>query len=125
MTTRSAVSRVTVVALAVGLLAGLPAWAPPLAGAQMNDPLRVEWQSRDSGGQTLISGYVYNHHLMRVQRVRLRVEPSSGPDGARTVYLTGTIPSQGREYFEVRVPAGGAPYQVTVGLFDWFGCGDG
>jgi hypothetical protein len=121
MTIRSAVSRFT----AAGLVTASLAWTPPLVGAQTGDPLRIEWQSQDSGGQIVVSGYVYNQHQMRVQHVGLRVEPSSGSSGGRTVYLTGTIPSEGRQYFEVRMPAAGAPYQVTVGRFDWFGCGDG
>jgi hypothetical protein len=121
MTIRSAVSRFTAAVLVAASLAS----TPPLVGAQTGDPLRIEWESQDTGGQTVISGYVYNQHRMRIQRVGLRVEPSSGPSGGRTVYLTGTIPSEGRQYFEVRMPAAGAPYQVTVGRFDWFGCGDG
>ena len=123
MTTRSAASLVTAVMLGVMSLV----WTPHPGGAQTAaDPLRIEWQSRDAGGgQTVISGYVYNQHHLRVEHIRLRLEPSSGSSGARIVYLTGTIPSRGRDYFEVRVPGGEAPYQVTVASFDWFGCGSG
>ena len=101
-------------------------WAPTSGGAQSGDQLRIDWQSQDRGsGQALISGYVYNPHQMRVQRVQLKVQPSSGSGRARIVYLTGTIPSQGREYFEVRVPATEAPYTVSVAMFEWSGCGNG
>ena len=122
MTMRSAASLLTAVVLGAASLA----WTPHPGGAQTADPLRLEWQSRDvGGGQALISGYVYNEQLMRVERIRLRVDSSSGSSGTRIVFLTGTIPFRGREYFEVRVPAAEAPYRVTVALFDYSGCGNG
>ena len=123
MTMRSAASLVTAVGLAVLSLV----WTPHSGGAQTSaDPLRIEWQSRDAGGgQAVISGYVYNQHQMRIEHIRLSVEPSSGPSGARIVYVTGSIPYRGREYFEVRVPGAEAPYRVTVAFFDWLGCGAG
>ena len=124
MTIRSAASFVTAVVFGVASLV----WTSQPGGAQTTaaDPLRIEWESRDTGGgQAVISGYVYNEHLMRVQRVQLLVESASGSSRARVVYLATSIPSRGREYFEVRVPAAEAPYRVTVGLFDWSGCGNG
>jgi hypothetical protein len=122
MTMRSAAWLLTAMMLGVTS----PAWAPQAGSAQTAAPVRVEWQSRDvGGGHAVISGYVYNEQLMRVQRIQLRVEPSSGTGGARIVYVAGGIPSRGREYFEVRVPAADAPYRVTVGLFDYSLCGSG
>jgi len=122
MTRRSSASLVTTVLL----LAALFAWGPRPGNAQIGDTLKVEWDSHDTGtGQALVSGYVYNPHQMRVQRVQLLVASSSAPGRARTVYLTGTIPSQGREYFEVKMAAAEAPFTVTVAMFDWSGCGNG
>ena len=122
MTMRSAASLLT--AMVLGMAS--PAWTPQPGSAQTADPLRIEWESRDvGGGQAVISGYVHNEQLMRVQRIQLRVEPSSGPRGARIVYLTGSLPSRGREYFEVRVPVADGPYRVTVAMFDYTLCGNG
>jgi len=122
MRLRSAASLTAAIALMATCLGG----TPRSGSAQTGEPVRVEWQSQDTGtGQALISGYVYNQNLMKIQRVQLRVQPASGPGGARTVYLTGTIPSHGREYFEVKMPAGQAPFQVTVTIYDWSQCGNG
>jgi hypothetical protein len=92
-------------------------------------PVRVEWESRTTrGSNVVISGYVYNTREMRLENVRLRVDTvdaASRPVSTRTAYVTGTVPSRDRAYFEVSVPSGGAAYRVTIESFDWAGCGNG
>ena len=125
MRMQPAVSLVT----AVVLCAAGTGWAQNLGGAQASGPLRVEWETRQiGGGRAVVSGYVYNRHLLRAEHIRLRVETldaSSRASSTRTVYVTGTVPPGDRGYFEVRVPTGEATYRVTVESFDWFSCGEG
>jgi hypothetical protein len=125
MTRRS----VAFLATAVVLCAAEIAWAQDLGSAQTSGPFLLEWESRQTGGgQAVVSGYVHNRHQMRAQRIRVRVDTldaASRPSSTRIVDVMGTIPSQDRGYFEVRVPSGDAPHRVTVDSVDWYGCGDG
>jgi hypothetical protein len=92
-------------------------------------PFRVEWQAASArGGRAVLRGYVYNQHTMRAENVRLRIEQLDGaarPAPPRFTYVTGTIGTGDRAYFEVGVPAIEANYRVTVESFDRAGCGNG
>jgi hypothetical protein len=73
----------------------------------------------------MIAGYVYNRSEMRIERVRLRIEPAGQPGASTWSFVSGTIPPGDRGYFEARLPSGGGPYRVSVESFDWARCGDG
>ncbi len=109
------------------VVAGL-ALLPPSAPAQtfaLGTPNRVEWETTTRGGRSIVSGYVYNDREMRIEHVRLRIEPT-GPEGRATwSYVSGTIDPWGRGYFEASLPSTTGAYRVLIESFDWARCGDG
>ena len=88
---------------------------------------RLEWETTQRNGRTVVSGYVHNEHEMRAENVRLLVEgldAGNTPVTKKITYVTGTIPNRDRAYFEATVPAA-ASYRVTIESFDRAGCGNG
>src|SRR5438128_8669174 len=112
-----------VVVVGIGLLvtAGFGGTrALALSGAPVAE-LRVEWETVARGERTVVRGYVYNEHTMRVENVRLRIEQldaNARPVATRTTWVFGTIPNRDRGYFEAAVPAAGAAYRVSIESFD-------
>jgi hypothetical protein len=102
--------------------------APPAARAQTFGRTasdHVEWQVTSRGGRSVIAGYVRNDRVVRIERVRVRIEPTSAPGAPTWSFVSGTIAPGERGYFEAPVPAGVAAYRVSVESFDWARCGDG
>ena len=88
---------------------------------------RLEWETTQRNGRTVVSGYVHNEHEMRAENVRLLVEgldAGAKPVTKKVTYVTGTIPNRDRAYFEATVPTA-ASYRVTIESFDRAGCGNG
>jgi hypothetical protein len=89
---------------------------------------RVSWEAgRTRGGTPTVSGYIYNTYGALAANVRVMVEvlDASGQVLERRFHLlAGTIPNDGREYFEFKVPAA-AGYRVTVASWDFLRGGAG
>jgi hypothetical protein len=82
---------------------------------------------RTRKGVPIVSGYIYNTYGALAANVRVLVEAldASGQVIDRRIYLlAGTIPNEGREYFEFKVPAA-ASYRVAVASWDFLRGGGG
>lgn len=121
------ITRVVAVAV-VALLAG-EAWAQceELAGAEAR--FRLEWEPGVSRRQQpIVAGYVYNTAPVAVERMQLCVESMDAAGrvvGTTTAWVEGRLHPDDRLYFEVRVPASGASYRITVRSVDWAPRGGG
>jgi hypothetical protein len=86
---------------------------------------RVESQPTAGKRGPVVSGYVYNLTGYSYERVQLAIDAvdAAGQVSASTVgQIYGTVPANGRAYFEV--PAGvGSSYRVRVISFDPVGRG--
>ena len=113
---------ILVTSVAVLMTAGLAVASTPIT------ELRVEWETVARGDKTIVRGYVYNAHRMRVERVRIRIEQldaSARPVTSRAAWVPGMLAYGDRGYFETALPTTGATYRVFVESFDRNGCGDG
>jgi hypothetical protein len=84
---------------------------------------RLEWEvGRAKDGGPRITGHLYNDRVMWAVNVRVLVEAldTSGRTVSKTRDYVNDIPPEGRSYFDVTVPSGGASYRVSVEFFDWF-----
>ncbi len=124
------VSTVVLAALLLGMGVGV-ARAQVQAGSVDGD-LRVEWiGSEDRRGRPVVSGYVYNQRAgAYAVSVRLRVEALDGSGqvaGSTIGYVLGEVPPSNRSYFEIKAPAKGTSYRVTIESFAWraYGAGGG
>jgi len=99
----------------VFLLVSAPAWAQA-------DRFRVEHEVERIRGRPRITGYVHSDAALTAVNIRLLVEeldPSGRAVNTTVGYVDAEIPTTGRAYFEVRVPAPRAMYRVTVESFAW------
>ena len=84
---------------------------------------RVEWTvAAASLGQTRMTGYVYNDYGQPAKDVQLKiaiVDPNGAVGTSVIRPVRGLVPAGSRAYFDARVPASAAPYQVTVASFDF------
>lgn len=113
--------RVTAV-LAALILGAASAWAQNF-GTPVDHYFRLEWEvGRAKDGSPRITGYLYNDRVMWAVNVRVLVEAldTSGRTVSKTRDYVNDIPPEGRSYFDVTVPSGGASYRVSVEFFDWF-----
>jgi hypothetical protein len=106
------------------VLSGRGDAAPALADSR----LHVEWNAEGAGlGESRIFGYVYNDHREDTVNVRLRIieVDASGRTVVSTVQPVGaTVRAGGRVFFDLRVPEGGARYQVAVESFEFMPDGE-
>jgi hypothetical protein len=83
---------------------------------------RIESETgKDRRGNTVLSGYVYNTYAAYATNVRLLVEtldPAGQRTGQHAYPIYGTVPVDGRLYYEVKVPPA-ASYRVKVASWDW------
>ncbi len=109
------------------VVAGLVLAPPsvPAQGSALTGPHRVEWETTTHRGRPMISGYVYNGREMRIEHVRLRIEPTTQAGHVTWSYVSGTIDPWGRGYFEAPLPSATGSYRVSIESFDWARCGDG
>ena len=108
-------------ALALGLVSSVPAWAQMFAPESLQRYFRVEWQPTQNRRGSAIEGYVYNTSYRTAQRVSLqieRVDASGRVVGSSTLWIPGEVPMSDRIYFSASVPAA-ASYRVQVLSFDW------
>ena len=80
----------------------------------------VEWMAGPGrAGMSRITGYVYNDYGQEAQDVELRItglDSGGQPVSAVVQHLSDTVPSRGREYFDLQVPLSPS-YQVNVESF--------
>ena len=87
---------------------------------------RVESSATSGPRGRIVSGYVYNTYGHTADRVRLVVEALDGGGqvtGSTIANIVGTVPPNGRAYFEARAPGDAASYRVRVLSFDPVGRG--
>jgi len=76
-----------------------------------------EWMTGpDRGGMTRIAGYVYNDYGRPMENVQLEIvtlDASGHAVGRELQRIGDTVPSRGRGYFDVQVPAGSS-YRLDV-----------
>ena len=114
------VKHVTAVLVALILGTGA-AWAQNF-GAPVDRYFRLEWEvERAKGGNPRITGYLYNDRAVWAVNVRLLVGALDASDRmvSKTRGYVNDVPPDGRAYFEVAVPSGGATYRVSVESFNW------
>ncbi len=127
MTTKSLVRCALLALPVVALLVGSGAVrAQTFAPESLARDFRIDFQTAQGAGGTVIDGYVYNQSRMGVERIMLRVtELDTAGAVVRTTrtHVLGGVRSGDRAYFRTKVPA--APgYRVQVESFQWVGCGD-
>ena len=120
-----------VVAMLFVLLGRGPAAAQNF-GRPADADVRLEWSGgEDRRGRPVVSGYIYNQRAgSYATSVRLLVEAldaSGQVVGSTTAYVLGEVPPSSRSFFEVKSPAEGASYRVTVQSLAWraYGAGGG
>ena len=119
--------RLTLPALAVGLiLAATP--APAVMSPSGIDPrLRLDWETAEGrGGRPVITGYIYNDYDRTAINVQLLAEAldASGRVVGRAIgFVPGHVPVHNRNYFSVPLNTSGASYRITVTNFEWRDCG--
>jgi hypothetical protein len=113
----------------LGAILGCAAVATSASGTI--EPFTVGWQQyfNISWGVTrhnpnaLVDGYITNTWGMPVRDVRVLVNAYDA-SGARTAQVIAWGPKEiqpgGRVYFDVRVPGGGATYDVSILSWEWF-----
>jgi hypothetical protein len=83
---------------------------------------RVESEpGRTRKGAPVVSGYVYNQYGSTAANVRVLVETldASGQTVDRQIHqLPGTVPGDGRAYFQFKVPSA-TSYRVRVSSWEW------
>jgi hypothetical protein len=96
-----------------------PSGQPSSVGSEF---FRVEWAAGvDERGRPRLSGYVYDDYGQAATHVQLQISAvdAAGHEIHRvTRPVAGTVPSEGRAYFDVPVPPSQS-YQVTVVSFDF------
>jgi hypothetical protein len=82
---------------------------------------RVDWETRDSGGERHVSGYVHNTSGHEVTRLQLLVEAfdaSNQVTSQQVEWLGNTVPPFGRTYFDVPARTRAPQYRVRVFAYD-------
>jgi len=100
-------------ALAVVLLAALPALAQVANGDGTDRWLKLQWRIEGNA----ISGRILNQYVQPADKVRLLVEGLDAADRVvekRYEWVGGVVPALGNRYFVVRVPPGADHYRVAV-----------
>ena len=114
------------------VLASLLLVVPAAVGAQsyaiqgVERYFRVESELAQGRRGPVVAGYVYNTYGHTAGNVRLLVEgvDAGGQVASSTIaWVLGTVPPDGRTYFEVPAPRGGTTYRVRVLSFDPVGRG--
>ena len=114
-------------ALALTLASNL-AWAAMTSSPSgIDDRLRIEWETVQSGrGRPVIDGYLYNDYKRPAANVIMLVESLDGDGrvtGRAISVLPGIVPAFGRTYFEVPLKSAGASYRIAVTSFEWYAGG--
>ena len=84
---------------------------------------RVDWESVERRGRTLVQGHVVNDSPYTVTRMQLLVDALGADDrvvAQRVSWVVGTLTPFSRLYFEVPVPRLAAKYRVRVFAYDRF-----
>jgi hypothetical protein len=87
---------------------------------------RVESEVTQGRRGPVVSGYVYNTYGHTAGNVRLAIEglDAGGQVTSTTMaWLLGTVPPNGRAYFEARAPQGATSVRVRVLFYDPVGRG--
>lgn len=134
-------SLIAIIALAGAVVGGSLSSAQVALGANPGDPtssedqlaappekslaersFHIEWSARPlRPGLSSITGYVYNDYGKPAELVDLRVttlDAAGRPVAAQTYRIGDTVPSRGRSYFELQVPASDT-YHVDVIGYDF------
>jgi hypothetical protein len=116
--------------MSVLLLAASPACAPvPTAPTTTLSPIwlgwesyfRIEWETAQVGGRTIVRGTVWNTSPYRTKRIQLLIDglDASGAVVNQRVAWLGTEVTPGDHvYFESPTPGPAASYRVRVFAFD-------
>jgi len=83
--------------------------------------VRVEASTSQGRYGPVVAGYVHNLYGHPIDRVRLALETvdaSGKVTSSKIVYVLGTVPVDGRGYFEEPAPAAGTNYRVRALSFD-------
>jgi hypothetical protein len=96
--------------------------APPPEKSLAERSFHIEWSARPlRPGLSSITGYVYNDYGKPAELVDLQVttlDAAGRPVAAKVYRIGDTVPSRGRSYFELQVPASDA-YHVDVIGYDF------
>ncbi|HTY78785.1 MAG TPA: hypothetical protein VMI34_13265 [Candidatus Bathyarchaeia archaeon] len=97
--------------------------APMAPSTPLEEPLfHFEWTSGPArGGMATVAGYVYNDYGRSAENVELAIttlDDGGHPVGRQVQRLGDTLPSRGRGYFDVQVPAGSS-YRLDVLDYDF------
>ena len=135
-------SLIAIIAMAGAVMGGSLSGAQVALGANPGDPtssegqaaatppekslterlFHIEWNARPlRPGQSSITGYVYNDYGKPAELVDLQVttlDAAGRPVAAKVYRIGDTVPSRGRSYFELQVPASDA-YHVDVIGYDF------
>jgi len=98
--------------------------SPTSPGEPLEERLfHFEWTTGPArGGMTRIAGYVYNDYGRPMENVQFEIVAldASGHEVGRELQRIGdTVPSRGRGYFDVQVPAGSS-YRLNVLDYNFF-----
>jgi len=83
--------------------------------------IRLQWQTAQHRGRTVLSGYVLNDSMYAITRVQLLVEglDREGAVVSQTVtWLGDDVDASAKTFFEVPAPGPAAGYRVRVFAFD-------
>jgi hypothetical protein len=118
----------TAVVGSIALATALLGWPPSVASAQTyriygaEQYFTLDWEAGQYRGRPIVSGYLRNNYGLSAGNVRLLVESLdvAGQVASTTIgYVSGLVPSGGRVYFEVPLPAPAPAYRVNVLSWDW------
>jgi len=133
MTAKGSLAKGTVLAVlfGIGVTAGLagagPARAASLEDQQLQQSLadesfRVDWNATPDGNSTRITGYVYSNKGRAADDVQLRIAEVNGSGQTVATYfptMMEEVPSEGRAYFDVKVPRHSDATTYQVGVYSW------
>ena len=87
------------------------------------ESFRVDWDAKPDGdGHTRIRGYVYSNKGRAADDVQLRVAELDASGQTVATYfptMMEEVPSEGRGYFDVKVPRNSDATTYQVGVYTW------
>jgi hypothetical protein len=101
------------------------AGAATLQDQQLQESLGAEfdWSAKpDAHGKTRITGYVYNDQGRAADDVQLRISELDASGKQVASYferMLQTVPSEGRAYFDVKVPGNAQAASYHVAVYSW------
>jgi hypothetical protein len=88
-----------------------------------SESFRVDSNAQpDGNGSTRITGYVYSNKGRAADQVQLRIaelDASGQPVATYFKTMLEEVPSEGRAYFDVKVPASSQATSYQVGVYSW------